>query len=89
MRDEVGGSEGASLARVLVITASGERPLRELAKDLAKAGLKVREVLEEVGSIIGTAEEGAEKKIRKIRGVADVSRDAPIDIGPPGSSDTW
>jgi len=77
------------LARVLVVTASGERPLRELAKDLAKAGLRVREVLDEVGSIIGTAEEEAERKIRKVRGVADVSRDASIDIGPPGSSETW
>jgi hypothetical protein len=74
---------------VLIITATGERPMRELAKALAKAGLTVQEILEEAGSIIGTAEEEAEKRIRKVRGVADVARERAVGIGPPDSSETW
>jgi hypothetical protein len=77
------------VASVLVITTSGERPLREVARDLAKAGLNVSEVLDEIGSIIGTADDAAVKKLRKVRGVADVSHDTSVDIGPPGAPETW
>jgi hypothetical protein len=77
------------VASVLVITTSGERPLREVARDLAKAGLNVSEVLDEIGSIIGTADDAAVKKLRKVRGVADVSRDTSVGIGPPGAPETW
>ena len=72
-----------------IITAAGDRPLRDVAKDLAGAGLKRSEVFEEIGSITGWAADNAVPKIRKVRGVMDVSSDAPIDVGPPDSPETW
>jgi hypothetical protein len=29
------------------------------------------------------------KKLRKVRGVADVSRDTSVGVGPPGAPETW
>jgi hypothetical protein len=43
----------------------------------------------EIGSIVGNAHEDAVEKVRSIRGVVDVSPDMPVDVGPPGSPDTW
>ena len=50
---------------------------------LAKAGLEVDQVLEEIGVITGRGSAGLGAALRKVRGVADVSEQAPIDIGPP------
>ncbi len=72
-----------------IITTGGDRPMRDIAKDLAVAGLKRGRVLKEVGSITGSAEDKAVAKLRKVRGVIDVSPDAPIDVGPPDSPNTW
>jgi len=72
-----------------VVTTSGDRPVNEVAKDLRQSGFAVDQVLEEIGIITGAASEDVVKKARAIRGVADVSRDEPIDIGPPGSPETW
>ena len=72
-----------------VVTTSGDRPVKEVAKDLRQSGFAVDQVLEEIGVITGAASEDVVKKARTIRGVADVSRDEPIDIGPPGAPETW
>jgi hypothetical protein len=72
-----------------IVTATGDRPIGAVAKDLAKAGLKVEGVLEAVGSITGTAPKSAAAKLRKVRGVADVVADAPIQLGPPDADETW
>jgi hypothetical protein len=69
----------------LVITISGERPIHEVAHDLKKAGLQVDQVLENIGSVTGSAETGTAERLRSIRGVADVSPDHPVNIGPPGA----
>ena len=76
-------------ARRWVITTSGDRPVREVAKELTRAGLKGAKVLGEIGAITGSADEAVMKKIRGVRGVADVSPDAPIDVGPPDEEETW
>jgi hypothetical protein len=76
-------------AKRWVITTSGDRPLSDIAKELEGAGLKGAEVLKEIGTITGSAEETALRKIRKVRGVEDVSPDAGVDIGPPGEEETW
>jgi hypothetical protein len=73
----------------LIVTTGGDRPIKEVAKELADAGLKDVQVLEEVGSITGSAEEEAVPKLRKVRGIVDVEQDVPVDVGPPGSKDTW
>lgn len=72
-----------------VITSDGRRPMHELAQDLAAAELTVGQILEELGVVIGRAPEAAAAKLRAVPGVVDVSPEEPIDVGPPGSSDTW
>ena len=72
-----------------IVTTSSDRGIRDIASDLEKAGFSVGRVLEEVGSITGAAADETITKLRSIPGVVDVSPDRPIDIGPPGSGDTW
>ena len=72
-----------------IVTTSGERPMDAITNDLKEAGFTVGNVLEEVGSITGAAAEETVSKLRSIAGVVDVSPDAPVDIGPPDSPDTW
>ena len=72
-----------------IVTTSSDRPMADISKDLTDAGFTVGTVLEAVGSIVGEAGEDALTKLRSIKGVVDVSPDVPIDIGPPGSPETW
>ncbi len=72
-----------------VIVTIGDRPIQDVAKDLADAGLKDPQVLEEIGSITGSAKEDVVPKLRKVRGVKDVSPDIPVYVGPPGARETW
>ena len=69
----------------VIVTLSGERTARDVARDLRAAGLEVDHVLEETGIVTGKADAGTHATLRKIQGVADVSADHPIDIGPPDS----
>jgi hypothetical protein len=72
-----------------IVTTSDDRPINDITADLKQAGFVVGDVLDAIGSITGTADDQAATKMRSIRGVVDVSPDAPIDIGPPGSGETW
>lgn len=72
-----------------VVTSSGERPLHDIASDLKAKGVTIEAVLDEIGCITIQGGKGTEGTARKVKGVADVSPNAPIDIGPPNSSDTW
>jgi hypothetical protein len=69
----------------LVVTLTGGRPIHEVAGDLKAAGLSVDQVLTSTGIVTGSASPEAVERLRKVRGVADVSPDHPVDIGPPGS----
>ena len=69
----------------VIVTLSGERKVRDVVRDLRAAGLEVDHVLEETGIVTGTADSDTHAKLRSIQGVADVSPDHPIDIGPPDS----
>jgi hypothetical protein len=71
--------------RPLVVTLSGERAVHDVAKDLKAAGFAVDQVLDAIGVVTGSAEASGMAKLRKIRGVADVSADHKVDIGPPDS----
>lgn len=75
--------------RTWIITTDGSRPMHELARDLAAAGLEAGHVLEDIGVITGSATEAAAGRLRGVPGVLDVSPDQPVDVGPPGSNDTW
>jgi hypothetical protein len=72
-----------------VVTASGDKPLKDLKKKLTDSGFTVDQVLGEIGCITGTASDDVANQVRSVPGVADVSPEPSVDIGPPGSSDTW
>ncbi len=69
----------------LVITVSGDRAIHDVADDLRAAGLRVDQVLEAIGTVTGSADPKHVERLRKIKGVADVSPDHSVDIGPPGA----
>ena len=69
----------------LVITVSGGRAIHEVVDDLRAAGLHVDQVLEAIGTVTGSADPKHVERLRKIKGVADVSPDHSVDIGPPGA----
>ncbi len=66
-----------------IITASGDRPVADVAADLRKAGLVVSGLMAEIGVITGQCSKAQAAALRKVAGVADVAPDAPVDIGPP------
>lgn len=79
----------AAAKREWIVTLSGDRPIGTIAKELGTAGLTRQTVLKEIGSITGAASDKDVAKLRKVRGVADVSPSEQIDIGPPDSDKTW
>jgi hypothetical protein len=72
-----------------IITTSGQRSTKDVAKDLKAKGFTVDQVLDEIGTIIGAGDDAVADKVRKIDGVSDVSPDSPVDIGPPDAPTTW
>jgi hypothetical protein len=72
-----------------VVTASGDRPLADVAKNLKQGGFKVAQVLDEIGLITGQGGDADAAKARKVKGVKDVSANVGAGVGPPDSSDTW
>lgn len=72
-----------------VITISGDRSIKEISKDLERAGLVLSATLTEVGCIVGLASEKNVTKLRQVQGVTDVSPDGALDVGPPDSHTTW
>ena len=79
----------AASKKTWVVTTSRDRPLADIAKDLSRAGFAIDQTLEQIGVFTGKSDDKAVGKARAIRGVADVSPDQPINIGPPNSRDTW
>lgn len=72
-----------------VVTLSGRRSLAAVRKDVEAAGFSIDQALEAVGVITGNCDDATASKLRKIDGVADVSPEERIDIGPPDSPSTW
>jgi hypothetical protein len=74
-----------------VVTTSGDRPINDVASDIAAAGFAIDEVLEAINIITGSATDSVAEAVRAIPGVDDVSPDEPVDIGPPDddSQPTW
>jgi hypothetical protein len=69
----------------LVVTVSGNHPIHEVASKLKATGFEVNEVLDAIGVVTGSAPATSLAKMRKVSGVADVSVDHPVSIGPPGA----
>lgn len=73
-----------------IVTTSGDRPLGDVEKSLTDAGFTVEETLEAIGCVIGTqSDENDTDQLRAIPGVADVSPEEIISIGPPDADPTW
>lgn len=69
----------------IIVTVAGDRSIHQVATDLRQAGMDVDQVLEFTGTVTGSAPAGAAEGLRRISGVADVSVDHAVDIGPPDS----
>ena len=68
----------------MVVIASGERALEDVAKDLKTAGFEVGDVLHAIGQVTGNAAPSLKTKLKRIRGVAEVTdTHEDINIGPP------
>ena len=75
-----------STRQSLIVTLSGERPLESMVAELQAAGLVVEQTFELIGSISGSAPAHRVDALRRLQGVADVSVDQAVDIGPPGAT---
>jgi hypothetical protein len=71
-----------------VVTMSGDRPINDVASDIAAAGFAVDQILGAIGIITGSATDTVAEAVRAIPGVDDVSLDQPPDTVPPDSP-TW
>jgi hypothetical protein len=69
--------------RALIVTLSGDRPIREVTRDLKAAGLTIDQILTATGIVTGSADEKSLARLKRVKGVADISADNPVDIGPP------
>jgi len=76
---------GTEAKQPLIITVSRDRPIQDVVNDLKSAGFDVDQVLEFTGTVTGAAHPLTADRLRSVRGVADVSPDHPVDIGPPGA----
>ena len=68
-----------------IVTTTGKGSLKDVKKNLTKSGFKVDKVLDEIGVITGTSKDDNVERFRAVDGVADVSPDEDVDIGPPDS----
>jgi hypothetical protein len=72
-----------------VVTTSPDHEFGEVARELASRGFTIEQQMDAIGVVVGSAHDDVAEGLKGVKGVTDVSPDAPIDIGPPGSSDTW
>lgn len=67
-----------------VVTASGDRPIKDIKKKLIAAGFNVELVLDEIGCVTGSAGDARAERARAVPGIADVSPGPePVSVGPP------
>lgn len=66
-----------------IVTTTGKGSLEDVKKNLTKSGFRVDKVLDEIGVITGTSNDDDVERFRSVDGVADVSPDEDVDIGPP------
>ncbi|HEX7174768.1 MAG TPA: hypothetical protein VF240_05750 [Pyrinomonadaceae bacterium] len=66
-----------------VITASDDRSLKDIKKRVTESGFDIDQVLDEIGCITGVASDDVAESLRSVPGVADVSPEPSVDIGPP------
>jgi hypothetical protein len=72
-----------------IITISNDQSINDIAARLSEEGLTVKEILEEIGCITGSADEVTAERLKRVKGVVDIAPDMQIDVGPPGAEETW
>lgn len=72
-----------------IITISSDQSIKDIATRLRAEGLTIKDVLEEIGCITGSADTATADRLKKIEGVIDIAPDMQIELGPPGSEETW
>jgi hypothetical protein len=75
--------------RKWVVTLSHERPLDDIRRAMDEAGFETDQVLDAIGVVTGAGSAEVAERLRGMSGIADVSPDSPIDLGPPDSPTTW
>lgn len=68
-----------------VVTVDASHPLERVVQELVRIGMRVRQVLALGGAIIAHGTDHQASEAREVSGVIDVSKDEPIDIGPPSA----
>lgn len=66
-----------------IVTTTGKGSLEDVKKKLTKSGFTVDKVLNEIGIITGTTKDDDVERFRSVEGVADISPDEDVNIGPP------
>ncbi|CAH1044332.1 MULTISPECIES: hypothetical protein [Halomonadaceae] len=72
-----------------IVTISSDQSIKEIATRLSEEGLTIRDVLEEIGCITGSADTATADRLKGIEGVVDIAPDIQVEVGPPGSEETW
>ncbi len=66
-----------------VVTVAPGTPLEPVKVALKKTGLTVDRVLEAIEMVIAHGGEAQAEQARRITGVTSVTKEVPVDIGPP------
>ncbi|MER7010252.1 hypothetical protein ABT324_02330 [Saccharopolyspora sp. NPDC000359] len=77
-----------ALRRWVVTVASG-RALTDVASALAGHGFTDMQLHDQIGVIVGAAEEDVADDARAVSGVLDVSPEGQVDVGPPDAPLSW
>ncbi|RUR31672.1 hypothetical protein [Vreelandella nanhaiensis] len=72
-----------------IITISSDQSITDIAARLKAEGLTIRDLLEDIGCITGAADNATAERLKHIEGVVDIAPDMQIEIGQPGSNETW
>lgn len=75
--------------KLWIITISSDQSITDIAARLKAEGMTIRDLLEDIGCIIGAADNATAQRLKHIEGVVDIAPDMQIEIGQPGSDETW
>lgn len=75
--------------KLWIITISSDQSITDIAARLKAEGMTIRDLLEDIGCITGAADNATAQRLKHIEGVVDIAPDMQIEIGQPGSDETW
>lgn len=84
-----GGIASMPTIALWIITISSDQPIQDMAARLSDEGLSIKDILEEIGCITGSADDATAERLKHVQGVVDIAPDMQLDIGPPNVDETW